>query len=313
MKVIDSDIFEHIKLSFNLYNFGADKVYVISEKNSYRRDEFIKAWAWSDLEFEFVDAIMGRDIDIKKMINDGVLTEFIDPNGILSKNIIGVALSHIEAYKISLGNHSDTGSKSFLFMEDDARPTQSLIDIIQNGKYVKFIESIYNEDFDVLWLGRGGNKTDTNGRYYNKYFKYTERYNNPGAQSYILKSKSIKNILNFTNKIDMAADCFLDRKDILNKSIITHKQLVSQMGYILDKFYGDDTLPNTHIYNRYKSQTQLPPHIFPDSKFNHINVDGKFNHVNDDIMDYIKDINDFTYKTDIIWKKIIFNNEKRLI
>ena len=39
----------------HLQNFGADKVYVISEKDSYRRQEFTKAWEWSDLEYEFVE------------------------------------------------------------------------------------------------------------------------------------------------------------------------------------------------------------------------------------------------------------------
>ena len=83
---------------FKLKNFGADKIYVISEKDSYRRKEFIKAWEWSDLEYEFVDAIMGKELDIKSMIQDGKLDTFIDPSGNLSKNIIGVALSHQNAY-----------------------------------------------------------------------------------------------------------------------------------------------------------------------------------------------------------------------
>ena len=113
----------------HLQNFGADKVYVISEKDSYRRQEFTKAWEWSDLEYEFVDAIMGRDLDIKSMIQTGRLDTFIDPSGNLSKNIIGVALSHQKAYEIALNEFDSSNSENrfdsngnplryFLFLED---------------------------------------------------------------------------------------------------------------------------------------------------------------------------------------------------
>ena len=81
-------------INFKLKNFGADKVFVISERNSFRREEFIKAWKWSDLKYEFVDAIMGKELDLKYFIESGRLTRFIDPSGSISKNIIMV--SHLE-------------------------------------------------------------------------------------------------------------------------------------------------------------------------------------------------------------------------
>lgn len=295
---------------FKLKNFGADKIYVISEKDSYRRKEFIKAWEWSDLEYEFVDAIMGKDLDIKSMIQDGKLDTFIDPSGNLSKNIIGVALSHQKAYKKALSEYDSNGQplQSFLFLEDDARPTSALIDLIESGEYTKLLTNINNFSWDIFWFGRA--KNYIKGEYLNKRIKKLRRFDSPGAQSYMIRRDSLDSLYHkIKDNVDIPADLLLDKEhDILQESLCTNKTIIGQMGIMMNSFFGNPNESKTHISNLYKSQTQAAEHL----KRIHVNMD-----------EFIEDVEDFDYHKEIgyidnssalgsikgetiFWKKIIF-------
>ena len=75
----------------NIRNFGATKIFVISDKeNIQRRNDFKDAWSnFKNFDYEFVDAIMGKDLDITKLIQEKkILGKFYDPNGTLSKNLL---------------------------------------------------------------------------------------------------------------------------------------------------------------------------------------------------------------------------------
>ena len=291
---------------FKLKNFGADKIYVISEKDSYRRKEFIKAWEWSDLEYEFVDAIMGKDLDIKSMIQDGRLNTFIDPSGNLSKNIIGVALSHQKAYKKALSEYDSNGQplQSFLFLEDDARPTSALIDLIESGEYTKLLTNINNFSWDIFWFGRA--KNYIKGEYLNKRIKKLRRFDSPGAQSYMIRRDSLDFLYHkIKDNVDIPADLLLDKEhDILKESLCTNKTIIGQMGMMMNTFFGDENESETHISNLYKSQTQAPEHL----KRIHTNMDEFVQNVEN--FDYHKEIG-YTDNTSalgegdpICWKKI---------
>ena len=285
-------------IHFNLQNFGADKIYVISEKDSYRRKEFIKAWEWSDLEYEFVDAIMGKDLDIKSMIQDGRLDTFIDPSGNLSKNIIAVALSHQKAYEMALDEFDSSNSENrfdsngnplryFLFLEDDARPTTALIDSIQAGEYPLLIKDIKKFSFDILWLGRA--IPNIRGRYLNNRLQHIRRFEAPGAQSYMINVNSLRQLFDSIKDINMPADLLLDKEDdILHTSLATYQSLIGQMGTMIHSFTGDKDLPDDHISNLYKSQTQLPIHLWRKDI-------PKLERVNPDMYEFIEDVEDFDY------------------
>jgi len=278
----------------HLQNFGADKVYVISEKDSYRRQEFTKAWEWSDLEYEFVDAIMGRDLDIKSMIQTGRLDTFIDPSGNLSKNIIGVALSHQKAYEIALNEFDSNGNSLgyFLFLEDDARPTTALINSIQDGEYTLLVEDIIKLSFDILWLGRA--TPEIRGINLNGRLQHIRRFEAPGAQSYIVNVNSLRELLDSMKVINMPADLVLDKEDgILHTSLATYQTLIGQMGTkMIHSFTGDNELPDDHINNLYKSQTQLPSHLWRRDI-------PKLKRVNPDMYEFIEDVEDFDYDKEI--------------
>ena len=99
-KLVDSK--ERI-LKPSLYNFGASKIFVISDKNNLeRRNAFDKAWScFSDFDYEYVDAIMGTELSVSKQLETKKLdTHFLCPNGCLSRNILGVYQSHYKIWEM---------------------------------------------------------------------------------------------------------------------------------------------------------------------------------------------------------------------
>lgn len=285
-------LLQELDVKFKVKNFGADKVFVISEKGDhFRKQEFIKAWKWCDLEYEFIDAVMGRDLDIKELVQSGRLESFIDPGGNICKNIVAVALSHNKVYEYALNHSYLFNGNNIMIMEDDARPTQVLIDMIQSDEFNELVKDINKFNFDILWLGRGSYKIK--GDYLNDNIQSISRFTSPGAQAYILQLDSLQQLIDKRrDKIDSAADLFLDiEHNVLKKAYSTYFSLIMQQGHMMNKFLGDKEEADDHIYNKYKSQTQLHPDDYNENQM--------FRRINDDIKEFIVDVEDFDYDKEI--------------
>ena len=110
-------------MNLNNLKLGFDKVYVISLPRRLDRRERVKR-VLNGIDFEFVDSIDGyRDIDIKELIkNKELSTEFKDPVGLITKGIVGCALSHKKAWKKFIDSKKDTA----VFFEDDLMMTKDI-------------------------------------------------------------------------------------------------------------------------------------------------------------------------------------------
>ena len=109
----------------NNLKLGFDKVYVISLPKRQDRRERVNRLL-NGIDFEFVDAIDGyKDIDIQELIETEELsTEFKDPVGLITKGIVGCALSHKKAWKRFLDSKKDI---SAVFFEDDFTILKSIL------------------------------------------------------------------------------------------------------------------------------------------------------------------------------------------
>ena len=87
-------------MNLNNLKLGFDKVYVISLPKRLDRRDRVKR-IFNGIDFEFVDGIDGyQDIDVSELIkNKELSTEFKDPVGLITKGIVGCALSHKKAWK----------------------------------------------------------------------------------------------------------------------------------------------------------------------------------------------------------------------
>lgn len=104
------------------------KIYIINVSTEVQRREYVK----QELEkigwfnYEFINAVTGDELeDTDKLVERTILSEtFIDPNGILTKNIIACSLSHKKAYSKFL----EDGYDSCLILEDDIRIGKDFLD-----------------------------------------------------------------------------------------------------------------------------------------------------------------------------------------
>ena len=139
-------------------NIGFDKTYVINLKSRQkRRDEMEKTLR--GLDYEVVDAIDGQKLKVRKLIKDGLLnTEYYDPNGVLTRNIIGCSLSHIKAWKKFLKSGLDT----CLILEDDIFLTREIVRNQMDPEFGKpriefqtLLDEINSlDEWDVIFLGK---------------------------------------------------------------------------------------------------------------------------------------------------------------
>lgn len=316
------DYIPHINVGLKSYNFGADKIYVISEKdNIVRRHAFEQAWSiFNDFEFEFVDAIMTKDLSFSELIKQGELKEFLDPSANISKTIIAVALSHRKVYELI---RNCKNKQYIMVMEDDARPSQALFDSIQDGTFDKLIRQLNNNDYDCFFWGRGNVRRDViPSTPYDNYLRIPDKFTYLSAQAYTLSAYTAQYLLKEMKPIQLAADVFLDHHSMtLRKTFCGGKNYIAQYNFLTHHFHGSDDHSKDHLINVFASSTQLPLSMRNENlkKFGK-----KYWLINPDIKKYIKDIVDVDYEYSTgkpgeklfiekaKWKKVIFKSFKEL-
>ena len=244
-----------------LYNFGAYKVYVISDpKNKKRRKAFEAAWShYSNFDYTFVDATLGKNLNITKMLSSGELSDtFFDPNGCLSKNIVATSISHRSVYeKIVEDNDQTSEGRYYLILEDDARPTLDLVEDIYSGNFKKTIDKVKKQMIDIVWFGRQRRKIA--GNYICKHLQENDTERDYGAHAYLINSTLAEELYDNHQIISYAADVYIDEYTRVEKKVIrsTYRSYIQQQGILINKFFaeGDD------IDKLWSTSTQVNPNV----------------------------------------------------
>lgn len=283
----------HTDVGLKCYNFACDKIYVISDlKNKVRQEAFREAWKiFNDIEFEFVQAVMADDLDFDKLIQDGTLEYFIDPTANISKTIIAVALSHKKVYE-KINKEIGSSSDHVLIMEDDARPSQSLFDSIQDGSFNKLIKQLKSTSYDCFFWGRGpAAKEIIPSIHYEKELRIPEKFTFLGAQAYALATYTTKYLLKELESITIAADTFLDYHTLtLRRTFCYSKNLITQYGFLTHEFFGNEKYSKEDLRNVFKTSTQ----VYPKVRYRNIKDYGEdYEYVNPDIRHLINSIEDY--------------------
>tara|TARA_X000001382_G_scaffold30774_1_gene19746 strand:+ start:474 stop:1331 length:858 start_codon:yes stop_codon:yes gene_type:complete len=195
-------------------NLGIDKIYVINlPKRKDRRQEFDETF--SKLEYEYIEAISGDEVNIHELIKNKRLSKFFyDPAGSVNRNVIACNLSHLKAWETFLKDGSDI----CLVFEDDVLHTEEIFQTItEDGEVINRPSQHWNEmmsqiedlEWDIIFLGK-------KQEYVNGIDK-TPLFCEPfwgaglfGGHSYMLNKKSIRNLILKYKPIQYAADVFLD-------------------------------------------------------------------------------------------------------
>ena len=253
----------------HLRNFGATSAVVITDpNNTKRKEDFIKAWSSFDgFDYVFSDSIFPKDFDIEELLKDGTLKgEWHDYEHFgLTENMIGIALAHKKAWEFAWEN---VEGRRVLFLEDDARPSRELCELIFNGEYKKFIDDSEKYHSDIMWVGRTTHQIQ--GERYTDSLQKPNPFDGIGAHAYIL-DRSVLWKIRDDYKIDMPVDLYLDTLGPKMRGVFPYVyspyfSLISQQSHMLDiqgttwdsGFSQDD---DTHPDFIYSTTSQVNRHF----------------------------------------------------
>ena len=270
------------EIKFDLRNFGADKIFVIHDpKKKKRKKDFISAWNhFSGFDYEFVKAVTPDDFDVDQLISNNhpefkLNNEFYDTGDIsITKPILAIAFSHFRVYnKI---NKLPLSVQRILVLEDDARPTEELMEYIFTGEYKKFLEGIKIRHFDFLYLGTAD--TVIRGKDYNEILKSPENFTGLAAHAVLYSRETVDRIVDAKWNIQFAADTFLHflNYDQIFPSVYSpYLSLIQQQHKQLESHYLHKSDPD------YEYSTG--------SQVNHLNddTDPHYPHIAKDMLQYI--------------------------
>ena len=189
-----------------------DKIYIISlERHESRRQRLyadLRTAGFDISKIELITAVNGNDLNIFKLIDDGIISDtFIDPNGLLTKAIYGCALSHQAVYRRFL---ETPNVETALILEDDAALTHTGLRTMfpHSDAYQKFLEEKDKFDWDVIMVGGASKIMPYHGNGIESHvMKQMVRYPQGwAAHSYIINKNAVGKLINGNTPITFAAD-----------------------------------------------------------------------------------------------------------
>lgn len=293
----------HITMKVNIRNFGAKKIYVISKEGDHKRkSDFIKAWeSFDGFDYEFVDAIMTDDIDLKLLYNSGIISDtFRDPNKCLSKTVISVFLSHKKVWDIIWKNGAKNQYKDmYMILEDDARPTNFFTESIYDGSFKKIINFIKKTYVSCFYWGKW--RSEIRGRYVNKNIINPERGFNISGVSYSILPSLAYTLLSNSSPINCAQDVLVEQIAEIDHTYSPHNSFILQQAILLDKWI----MEKDDIDFVYSSTTTRNELIYGE-----LSDDDPYVGISLDIKDFVESVHQT--ETDFIIK-LNFNKESSLI
>lgn len=221
----NKDIFSNIKQNVDFY-----VVTMKSEdrlENIEKQTELLKK---SDIDTNliYVDAVVGKDINIDELIQNNILTENIYENKDSKfteifekrKNEVGCYLSHLKIYDM-IKEKGNTGYS--IIFEDDFELLDNFSKILHDSLLL-----LDDRDFDMLFLGIYGNNGDhVIGNIYNV---------TPTSwctHGYLVNNKNIDKIIDKLKYIETIVDVSIFTKANNNELIVyrLEKEIVTQFNF----------------------------------------------------------------------------------
>lgn len=170
-----------------------------------KKDEETKKNDYFDFTINNVDAVIGKNLNLKELIAKKIVSENVENinetdlthNNLNSrKNEIGCYMSHLKTYD-AIANSSNKSGYSAIF-EDDFILSEDFVYKLESTLKT-IIET--NIDFDILVLGIAGG----NGETVNADISYVNP-NSFGSYGYLINNKNIDKIINEMKYIDKTVD-----------------------------------------------------------------------------------------------------------
>jgi GR25 family glycosyltransferase involved in LPS biosynthesis len=189
-------------------------IYIINlEKDiqrKYRMMVELKSIGWDN--YEFIEAVAGDDLpDVDKMIQHGILGKtFIDPNGLLTKNIIACSLSHKKAYATFIKSNHEYA----IILEDDVEFSQIGLKMMVAGLLKTVVEDelilnpMIKDTWETFFFGIVGSHIPNNGLVSGCSILHEYKKHSPcwAAHAYLINRRSVDKLIENNTPVRYAAD-----------------------------------------------------------------------------------------------------------
>jgi GR25 family glycosyltransferase involved in LPS biosynthesis len=180
-----------------------------------------------NITMNYVDAVIGKDLDINSLINSNILRPDIYNTRVSTfnekmenrKNEIGCYMSHLKAYsmiKDKMKNRINNSKYSIIF-EDDFELSSDFVSTLE--KTLITLENSIGEstipDFDFLFLGLLGNNGENVIE--NVYYAPGDCF---GTYGYLINNSHIDKIIDTMKYIDNIVDVQIFEKGIHNQLVV---------------------------------------------------------------------------------------------
>lgn len=214
-------------------DFGVDIIYVINIKgHQIRKNNMISLFEKYEItNYKIIKAVEGYKLPkTSELVSKGILNEyFVDPNGMITKNIIACAMSHRKVYETFL----KTDYKTCLILEDDVKFSDRIFEYILDGKFEEIKKDIIKDNIGIFHWGKQQLDEITGALpVKDSYTKIFPRNISPqSAQAYQLNRWSAQYLFDNCYPIKMAADVYLDTAK-MKVNCPEHSLLIQHNGVI---------------------------------------------------------------------------------
>ncbi len=177
-------------------------------ENIKKQNDLLNKQTNSNIHIQYIDAVVGKYIDIDALVDNNDLTFNIYENKDAKfttvfekrKNEVGCYLSHLKTYN-EIKNKNNIDGYSIIF-EDDFKISNDFADVLQ-----KTLNTIDGYDFDMLFLGILGN---TGEHIVSNIYRTTKE--SFCTHGYIVNNKNIDKIIYKIKYIETTIDTAIFRK-----------------------------------------------------------------------------------------------------
>lgn len=215
-----------------MINLGVDVIYIINRSRDKERllSTLAELNKIDTNNVEVITAVEGEDLpSIEDLIESKKLApRFLDPIGLLTRNIIATALSHHKAITQFNSSEYDT----CLILEDDIKFTDIFWKEMYNNGIKQFISDIKSNQYDIVYWGKESTHIPTLSNVTNNLNVVNTNVNAYGAHAYQLNREGASKLLKDLLPVQYAADVFLETCDIrilspISSFILQEKDIIS--------------------------------------------------------------------------------------
>ena len=194
---------------------GFDNIFVINLKSRNDRREMFNN-RFSGIDYEYIDAIGGQELDIPKLIKKKIVSEYMyDPACNMNKNIVACGLSHIKVWERFLKTKDET----CLIFEDDVFFTKPIIrpefDVEKSQTIMKtthdwneMMKQLETLKWDIVLLGQKERYVDGIDKtpLFCQPFWSSGKF---GAHAYLINKKSVKKLIKESKPMKYVSDVMI--------------------------------------------------------------------------------------------------------